>query len=114
MTLLQDELLAGAEDPGGLKRLIQLADQVVRTWQPAWSPFLGARLQEEALARLNNLSEIGWHRDGGYPGAERCRLLCHRRDQMGEADACAPAYGLLIEGNFLFDPLSPDDIRNVL
>ena len=114
MTLLQDELLAGAEDPGGLKRLIQLADQVVRTWQPAWSPFLGARLQEEALARLNNLSEIGWHRDGGYPGAERCRLLCHRRDRMGEADASAPAYGLLIEGNFLFDPLSPDDIRNVL
>ena len=114
MTLLQDELLAGAEDPGGLKRLIQLADQVVRTWQPAWSPFLGARLQEEALERLNNLSEIGWHRDGGYPGAERCRLLCHRRDRMGEAEASAPAYGLLVEGNFLFDPLSPDDIRNVL
>jgi photosystem II S4 domain protein len=114
MTLLQEELLTGADDPAGLRQLIQLADQVVRTWQPTWSPFLEARLQEEALARLNNLSEIGWHRDGGYPGAERCRFLCHRRDQMEDAHASAPVQGLLIEGNFLFDPLSPDDIRNAL
>jgi photosystem II S4 domain protein len=114
MTLLQEELLTGADDPAGLRQLIQLADQVVRTWQPTWSPFLEARLQEEALSRLNNLSEIGWHRDGGYPGAERCRFLCHRRDQMEDAHASAPVQGLLIEGNFLFDPLSPDDIRNAL
>ena len=114
MTLLKEELLTGADDPAGLRQLIQLADQVVRTWQPAWSPFLDARLQEEALARLSNLSEIGWHRDGGYPGAERCRFLCHRRDQIEVADACAPVQGLLIEGNFLFDPLSPEDIRNAL
>ena len=114
MTLLKEELLTGADDPAGLRQLIQLADQVVRTWQPAWSQFLDARLQEEALARLSNLSEIGWHRDGGYPGAERCRFLCQRRDQIGDADACAPVQGLLIEGNFLFDPLSPEDIRNAL
>ena len=124
MTLLQDELLIGAEDPEGLRRLVHLADQVLRTWQPAWSPFLGARLQEEALTRLNNLSEIGWHRDGGYPGAERCRLLCHRndnvRDIVGDSISdnvetpSAPIQGLLIEGNFLFDPLSPEDIRNAL
>ena len=114
MTLLKEELLTGADDPAGLRQLIQLADQVVRTWQPAWSPFLDARLQEEALARLSNLSEIGWHRDGGYPGAERCRFLCHRRDQIEVADACAPVQGLLIEGNFLFDPLSPEDIRKAL
>jgi photosystem II S4 domain protein len=114
MTLMKEELLSGAEDPAGLRQLIQLADQVLRTWQPAWSPFLGARLQDEALARLNNLSDVGWHRDGGYSGAERCRLLCQRRDQMGEAEASAPVQGLLIEGNFLFDPLSPDDIRHVL
>ena len=46
MTLLKEELLTGADDPAGLRQLIQLADQVVRTWQPAWSPFLDARLQE--------------------------------------------------------------------
>lgn len=68
MTLLKEELLTGADDPAGLRQLIQLADQVVRTWQPAWSPFLDARLQEEALARLSNLSEIGWHRDGATRG----------------------------------------------
>ena len=116
MTLLQDELLIGAEDPEGIRRLVHLADQVLRTWQPAWSPFLGARLQEEALTRLNNLSEIGWQRDGGYPGAERCRFLCHRNDSISDNDETpsAPIQGLLIEGNFLFDPLSPEDIRNAL
>ena len=116
MTLLQDELLIGAEDPEGIRRLVHLADQVLRTWQPASSPFLGARLQEEALTRLNNLSEIGWQRDGGYPGAERCRFLCHRNDSISDNDETpsAPIQGLLIEGNFLFDPLSPEDIRNAL
>ena len=112
MTLLHEDLLIGAEHRDGLKGLIDLAEEVLRTWQPAWSPFLGARLQEEALTRLNNLSEISWHRDGGYPGAERCRLLCHRRDDV--TDACAPVRGLLIEGNFLFDPLSPEDVREAL
>ena len=116
MTLLQDELLIGAEDPEGIRRLVHLADQVLRTWQPAWSPFLGARLQEEALTRLKHSSATGWQRDGGYPGAERGRFLCHRNDSISDNDETpsAPIQGLLIEGNFLFDPLSPEDIRNAL
>ena len=110
--LPREDLLKGAQDPDGLTVLIDLAEQVLRTWQPAWSPFLSAPLREEALARLGNLSELAWVSDGGYPGAERQRLLCHRRDDS--PDAAAPVQGLLIEGNFLFDPLSPDDLRTAL
>lgn len=110
--LPREDLLAGAQDPDGLKGLIDLAEEVLRTWQPAWSPFLSAPLREEALARLGSLSELAWLSDGGYPGAERQRLLCHRRDDL--PDATAPIHGLLIEGNFLFDPLSPDDLREAL
>ena len=110
--LPREDLLEGAQDPDGLRGLIDQAEQVLRTWQPAWSPFLSAPLREEALARLGSLSELAWIHDGGYPGAERQRLLCHRRDDM--PDAAAPVQGLLIEGNFLFDPLSPDDLREAL
>ena len=110
--LPREELLTGAQDSDGLTTLIDLAEQVLRTWQPAWSPFLSAPLREDALARLSGLSELAWVSDGGYPGAERQRLLCHRRDDS--PDAATPLQGLLIEGNFLFDPLSPDDLRTAL
>ena len=110
--LPREDLLAGAQDPDGLLVLIELAEQVLRTWQPAWSPFLSAPLREETLARLGSLSELTWVSDGGYPGAERQRLLCHRRDDT--PDSAAPLQGVLIEGNFLFDPLSPADLREAL
>ena len=110
--LPREDLLAGAQNPEGLTMLLDLAGQVLRTWQPAWSPFLSAPLREEALTRLGSLSELDWISNGGYPGAERHRLLCHRRD--GSPDSEPPVQGLLIEGNFLFDPLSPDDLREAL
>ena len=112
MRLPRDELLTKARHPEGLAALLDLAEVVLRTWQPTWSAFVDAPLQEEALERLSSLSELAWQRDGGHPGAERCRMLCHRRDQPVELPP--PIQGLLIEGNFLFDPISPDDLRSAL
>ena len=118
MSLPKEQLLNGARDPEGLALLLDQAETVLRTWQPLWSPFLDAPLQEEGLQRLNDLSELAWHRDGGFAGAERCRLLCHRASPDDAATeqqtVAAPISGLLIEGNFLFDPLSPMDLRRAL
>ena len=114
MTLPRDQLLNGARDPEGLTPLVDQAEMVLHTWQPIWSQFLAAPLQEECLQRLNGLSELVWQRDGGYPGAERCRLLCQRGLDDGEGEIQVPISGLLIEGNFLFDPLSPEDLRQAL
>ena len=114
MTLPRDQLLDGARDPAGLAPLVDQAELVLRTWQPIWSEFLDAPLQEEGLQRLNGLSDLVWQRDGGYPGAERCRLLCRRGTDGEEGEIAAPISGLLIEGNFLFDPLSPMDLRQAL
>ena len=44
MTLPRDELLHKAHDPSGLSALLDLAEQVLRTSQPTWSPFLDAPL----------------------------------------------------------------------
>ena len=112
MSLPRDTLLEGSRDPEGLQGLIDLATEVLRTWQPAWSGFIDAPLQEEALERLGSLSELRWLRHGGHPAAERCRLLCLRTDDNKEEPI--PIQGLRIEGNFLFDPLCPSDLRDAL
>ena len=56
MRLPREDLLAKARHPEGLAMLLDLAEQVLRTWQPSWSDFLDAPLQEEALERLSDLS----------------------------------------------------------
>ena len=104
MRLPRQDLLDGAAFPDAMNALINSAEEVLRTWQPAWSDFLSAAVREEALSRLGHLSEVTWHSDGGYAAAERQRLFCMLRDQERPSDV--PIQGLLIEGNFLFDPLS--------
>ena len=74
------DLLAGSRHPEALAAVVAAAEQALRTWQPAWSGFLDGAAREEAEARLAGLSELAVQAEGGYPGAERCRLLLQRRE----------------------------------
>jgi len=129
--LPRPELLRGSRQPQLLEPLIASAETVLRTWQPQWTPFLGGALREEAEACLGQLSELTLHSDGGYPGAERRRLLLQRRESSQEPSQLAgelagefagePAgklagelTGLEISGNFLFDPAEAEDLRQAL
>jgi photosystem II S4 domain protein len=117
MSLPRASLLEGSRQPHELEELIQLAEQVLRTWQPGWSPFVAGAVREEAAERLGCLSELSLGSDGGWPQAERCRLLLSRSDAgtLAEADpGSAPIAGLELSGNFLFDPASPADFREAL
>jgi photosystem II S4 domain protein len=113
------ELLQGCRHPAELESLIGLAERVLRTWEPAWTPFLAPDLREEAEARLAALSELRLHGDGGHPGAERQRLLLLRSETgMDLPDLAAGLEphlaGLEMAGNFLFDPASVEEFRIVL
>ena len=133
--LPRPELLRGSRQPQLLEPLIASAETVLRTWQPQWTPFLGGALREEAEACLGQLSELTLHSDGGYPGAERRRLLLQRREASQEPSQLAGELageragelagelpkelageltGLEISGNFLFDPAEADDLRQAL
>jgi photosystem II S4 domain protein len=118
--LPREPLLQGSRHRAGLEPLLDLADEVLRTWQPGWSPFLSAPLQNEALARFSSLTELRWDREGGYPAAERCRLRCQRsggeptEKSSPSLATDVPIHGLSVEGNFLFDPLSPADMHQAL
>jgi len=114
--LPREELLSGCSDPQDFTALLDLADTVLRTWQPLWSPFLSAPQREEALERLGQLTELSLCSEGGRTGAERQRLWIGRSDDGEDANpqGNAPLMGLDVEGNFLFDPVEPDDIRSAL
>lgn len=109
------ELLAGSRHPEPLGELIDIAERALHTWQPQWSGFLEGAVREEAQERLGQLAELQLQTDGGYPGAERCRLLLGRRDAgLDPADCPAGLEGLSLQGNFLFDPAEPEDFRAAL
>ncbi|MGC6483221.1 MAG: photosystem II S4 domain protein [Synechococcus sp.] len=113
MMLSRQELLSGSQDPAGLDALITLANQVLRTWEPQWSCFLSAPLREEAMQRLGALTELQLHADGGRPNAERQCLLMSRCESGNtpQDEHPLPVMGLEIEGNFLFDPVKPHEMR---
>lgn len=134
--LPREALLQGSRDPGALAPLIALAEEALRTWEPLWSGFVAADLREEAEQRLGALSELHLSSAGGWPQAERRCLLLQRAELAGgsgadsgadsgaqsgaggaggETPAVAPPLaGLIVSGNFLFDPAEPDDVRRGL
>jgi len=122
--LPREALLQGSRDPGALDPLIALAEEALRTWEPLWSGFVAADLREEAEQRLGALSELHLSSAGGWPQAERRCLLLQRAElaggrgadgTSGETPAVAPPLaGLIVSGNFLFDPAEPDDVRRGL
>ena len=67
--LPRDELLQGCRNPEAMGRLIDLAEQALRTWEPIWSDFLAADLLEEAEQRFGILTELHLASDGGWPPA---------------------------------------------
>lgn len=104
------DLLAGSLHPLELEAVISAADEALRTWEPVWTGFVEAEVREEAVQRLGDLSELSLTSSGGYPGAERQRLLLQRGEAAPQLAATADALmGLEISGNFLFDPAERTD-----
>ncbi len=114
MVLPREELLRGCRHPHNLEVLIELAEQAIRTWEPVWSGFVAADVREEAEQRLGSLTELQLSAAGGWPQAERCRLLLRRPELDQAAGEEAPLMGLMVSGNFLFDPAEPRDVRQGL
>jgi photosystem II S4 domain protein len=109
------DLLEGSRHAVELEAVIDAAEQALRTWEPVWTPFLGAPLREEAEVRLGTLSELAVASEGGHPGAERRRLLLQRAEAAQEpAGLPSGLAGLEIAGNFLFDPAAAGEFRQSL
>lgn len=91
------------------------AEQVLRTWQPCWTPFLDPLVLLEAMAQLAPRSDLHLSSAGGYGGAQRRRLLMRRLETIAsDPEPGAPLVGLELSGNFLFDPATPAEMRDGL
>jgi photosystem II S4 domain protein len=114
------QLLQGCQHPDVLSQVLDRAEQALRTWEPVWTDFVAADGREEVERLLAALSEITLHSEGGWPQAERRRLLLQRSDQAGsdktgsDPETPAPLMGLVLHGNFLFDPADPSDVQRGL
>ncbi len=111
--LPRESLLKGAENREEMARIVDLADQALRTWEVAVSDFLSPPVLAEAQQRLGRLTELELLSWGGYPQAERQRLAIARSD-LGLDVEQIPLAALEIAGNFLFDPASHRDFLGAL
>ena len=93
-----------------------LANQALRSWEPQWSAFISGDRRQQTLQELAELVDLRVHSWGGYPGAERQRLLLARSELPLEPPSAADdgLCGLELLGNFLFDPAEPQDFRQAL
>ena len=113
--LPRQELLEGSRHREALAAILDIAEQALRSWTPGWSGFLDGAVREDAEARLASLAELSLQADGGYPGAERQRLLLQRQEAaIAAADLPQGLMGLEISGNFLFDPTTAVEFRQGL
>ena len=115
MKLPRQKLLEGSRNRTEIEALIDQAEYSLRIWEPLWSAFIAAPVQEEAMKIIGILNEVKLEAHGGYSGAERKRILISPTDSDGIAEIQQiPIIGIRIEGNFLFDKPSPKDIQSAL
>ncbi|HIK43298.1 MAG TPA: photosystem II S4 domain protein [Leptolyngbyaceae cyanobacterium M65_K2018_010] len=111
--LPKDDLLRSVEHRDCLARVLDQADQAMKTWETVVTDFLSPPEQMEAAALFNRLSEVhilGW---GGFPQAERQRLAIARRDLPLDPSQI-PLALIGLAGNFMFDPANHRDFLGAL
>jgi photosystem II S4 domain protein len=111
--LPREELLKGVENRDTVARVIDQADQAIKTWEVVFTDFLSppelAEIQR-VFSRLTEVHSVAW---GGYPQAERQRLAIARVDlPLDQSEVAIVA--LDIAGNFLFDTANHRDFLGAM
>jgi photosystem II S4 domain protein len=111
--LPREELLKGVENREEIARVIDKADQAIRTWEVALTDFLSPPVLieiERVFGRLTEVEFIAW---GGYPQAERQRVGISRAEVPFDRSQIE-VVALDIAGNFLFDPANHRDFLGAI
>ncbi len=107
------ELLKGLENREVVARVIDLAEQAIKTWEVVVTDFLSPPELLEVRQVFDRLTEIQLVAWGGYPQAERQRCAIARADIPLSQDSVTLA-AVDIAGNFLFDPATHRDFLGSL
>ncbi len=106
--LPREELLKKVENREEIARILDIAEQAIKTWEIVLTDFLSPPVMLEVQGILSNLSDIDILPWGGYPLAESQRLGISRPDISLEQSHIELA-ALDIAGNFLFDTATHRD-----
>ncbi|MBU7583195.1 MAG: photosystem II S4 domain protein [Nostoc sp. TH1S01] len=111
--LPREELLKGVENRDTVARVIDQAEQAIKTWEVVLTDFLSPPELAEIQRVFNRLTEVQLLAWGGYPQAERQRIAIARGEiplDQSQVDIVA----LEIAGNFLFDTASHRDFLGAM
>lgn len=111
--LPKDDLLKSVENRDCLARLLDQAEQALKTWEIVVTDFLSPPERVEAervFQRLTDVHILPW---GGYPQAERQRLAIARSDLPFDTSHI-PLALVNLAGNFMFDPATHPDFLGAL
>jgi photosystem II S4 domain protein len=111
--LPREELLKGIEDRETAVRVIDQAEQAIKTWEVVCTDFLSPPEWVDAQRMFQRLTDIVFLPWGGYPQAERQRVAIARSEIPLETAQVAIA-ALDISGNFLFDPATHRDFLGAI
>src|SRR4028118_968832 len=111
--LPREELLKGVENRDIVARVIDQADQAIKTWEVVLTDFLSPPVQAEAQQAFKRLTEVQLVAWGGYPQAERQRLGI-ARSELPLEPAQVEVAALEIAGNFLFDTATHRDFMGAI
>jgi photosystem II S4 domain protein len=111
--LPREELLKGVENRETVARVIDRAEEAIKTWEIVLTDFLSppelAEVQR-AFTRLTEVQLVAW---GGYPQAERQRIAIARAEiPLEQSQVTLTA--LDIAGNFLFDTATHRDFLGAM
>ncbi|MHC5615394.1 MAG: photosystem II S4 domain protein [Nostoc sp.] len=111
--LPREELLKGVENRDSLARVIDQAEQAIKTWEVVLTDFLSppelAEIQR-VFSRLTEVQLVAW---GGYPQAERQRIAI-ARSELPLDQSQVSLVAVEIAGNFLFDTASHRDFLGAM
>ena len=111
--LPREELLKIVENRDSVARVIDQADQAIKTWEVVLTDFLSPPELAETqrvFSRLTEVQLIAW---GGYPQAERQRLGI-ARSEVSLDQSQVTVVVLEIAGNFLFDTATHRDFLGAI
>ena len=106
--LPKEELLKSVENQAEITRVIDKAEQAIKTWEIVLTDFFSPPVLAEVQLIFSKLTEVEVLSWGGYPQAERQRLALSRPDIPLDRSHIELA-ALDIAGNFLFDPATHRD-----
>ena len=100
MKLSRRKLLKGCIYPIEANQILVQVEEVLKTWEPIWTPFVSAPIREEIIRILQGITDISCSSNGGYQNAERQRILIQRTDREEICNqTIIPFKVLQIQGN---------------